>query len=91
MEQPLHYWDPSIATSGMAFVNSDKYPEWKGNVLVGSLKFNYIANCYLENGKVVKEEKIVEKIGKVRSIEQSNDGYLYVGVEGKGIVKIIPN
>ena len=91
MEQPLHYWDPSIATSGMAFVNSDKYPEWKGNVLVGSLKFHYIANCYLKNGKVIKEEKIVKKIGRVRSIEQSNDGYLYVGVEGKGIVKIIPN
>ncbi|WP_439127944.1 PQQ-dependent sugar dehydrogenase [Polaribacter sp.] len=91
MEQPLHYWDPSIAPSGMAFVNSEKYPGWKGNVLIGSLKFDYIANCYLENGKVIKEEKIVEKIGRVRSIEQGNDGYIYVGVEGKGILKIIPN
>lgn len=91
MEQPLHYWDPSIAPSGMAFVNSDKYPAWKGNVLIGSLKFQYVANCYLENGKVVKEEKIVEGLGRVRSIEQGNDGYLYVGIEGKGIVKIIPN
>ncbi len=91
MEQPLHYWDPSIAPSGMAFVNSDIYPSWKGNVLVGSLKFDYIANCYLKNGKVIKEEKIVENIGRVRSIEQGNDGYIYVGVEGKGILKIIPN
>lgn len=91
MEQPLHYWDPSIAPSGMAFVNSDKYAGWKGNVLIGSLKFKYIANCYLENGKVVKEEKILEDIGRVRSIEQGNDGYMYVGVEGLGIVKIIPN
>lgn len=91
MEQPLHYWDPSIAPSGMAFVNSDKYPDWQGNVLIGSLKFKYIANCYLENGKVVKEEKILEEIGRVRSIEQDIDGFLYVGVEGKGIIKIIPN
>lgn len=90
MEQPLHYWVPSIAPSGMVFVNSDKYPSWKGNVLIGSLKFHNIANCYLENGKVVKEEKILKKIGRVRSLEQDRDGYLYAGVEGKGIVKIIP-
>ncbi|WP_299012382.1 PQQ-dependent sugar dehydrogenase [uncultured Polaribacter sp.] len=91
MEQPLHYWDPSIAPSGMAFVNSDKYPTWQGNVLVGSLKFKYIANCYLENGKVVREEKILQDLGRVRAIEQGIDGYLYVGIEGLGIVKIIPN
>ena len=40
MEQPIHYWDPSIAPSGMAFVTSDIYPDWKGNLLVGSLNFN---------------------------------------------------
>jgi len=91
MEQPLHYWNPSIAPSGMAFVNSDKYPGWKGNLLIGSLKFKYIANCYLENGKVIKETKILEDIGRVRSIEQGHDGYLYAGIEGVGIVKIIPN
>ena len=89
MEQPLHYWTPSIAPSGMAFINSDKYPNWKGNLLVGSLKFEYIANCTLENGKVIKEEKILEGLGRVRSIEQGNDGFMYVGIEGLGIVKII--
>jgi len=88
MEQPLHYWDPSIAPSGMAFVNSDKYPNWKGNLLVGSLKFQYVANCTLKDGKVIKEEKILEGLGRVRSIEQGNDGYLYVGIENLGIVKI---
>ena len=51
MEQPLLHWTPSIAPSGMAFVNSDKYPKWKGNLLVGSLKFQYIANCYLKDDK----------------------------------------
>ncbi|WP_026777159.1 PQQ-dependent sugar dehydrogenase [Polaribacter sp. Hel_I_88] len=89
MEQPLHYWTPSIAPSGMAFVNSDNYPNWKGNLLVGSLKFEYIANCTLENGKVIKEEKILEGLGRVRSIEQGNDGFMYVGIEGLGIVKIV--
>jgi glucose/arabinose dehydrogenase len=73
----------------MAFVNSDVYPGWKGNLLVGSLKFQYISNCTLENGKVIKEEKILEDLGRVRSIEQGNDGYIYAGIEGLGIIKII--
>lgn len=88
MEQPLHYWDPSIAPSGMAFVNSDVYPNWKGNLLVGSLKFQYIANCTIKDGKVIKEEKLLEGIGRVRSIEQGNNGFIYAGIEGVGIVKI---
>ena len=90
MEQPLHYWTPSIAPSGMAFVTSDIYPGWKENLLVGSLKFQYISRCVLENNKVIKEEKILEDVGRIRSIEQGNDGYIYVGVENVGIVKIVP-
>ena len=90
MENPIHHWTPSIAPSGMAFVSSDKYPNWKGNLLVGSLKFQYISNCTLKNGKVIKEEKILEGLGRVRSIEQGNDGYLYAGIERLGIVRILP-
>ncbi|QOD61952.1 PQQ-dependent sugar dehydrogenase [Polaribacter haliotis] len=90
MEQPLHYWTPSIAPSGMAFVNSDKYPNWKGNLLVGSLKFQYITVCTLKDGKVMKEEKILEGLGRVRSIEQGIYGFLYAGIEGVGIVRINP-
>lgn len=90
MEQPLHQWTPSIAPSGMAFVNSDKYPKMKGDLLVGSLKFRYISHCTLKNGKVVKEEKMLENLGRVRSIELGNDGYLYAGIEQLGIVRINP-
>jgi glucose/arabinose dehydrogenase len=90
MENPIHHWTPSIAPSGMAFVNSDKYTKMKGNLLVGSLKFRYISNCTLKNGKVVKEEKLLEGLGRVRSIEQGNDGYIYVGIEQFGIVRINP-
>ena len=65
MEQPIHYWVPSIAPSGMAFVTSDKYPSWKGNLMVGSLKFKYLDRCILEDETVVKEEKIMENmVGK---------------------------
>ena len=90
MEQPIHHWTPSIAPSGMEFVTSDIYPEFKGNLLVGSLKFQYLDLCVLDEDKVVREKKFIEGLGRVRSIEQGPDGYIYVGVENVGIVKIIP-
>ena len=91
MEQPLHYWVPSIAPSGMAFINSNRYPAWKGNLLVGSLKFEYLNLVSLDNGKVVKEEKLMEGMGRVRTVKVAPDGYIYVSVEQLGIVRLIPN
>lgn len=89
MEQPLHFWDPSIAPSGMAFITSNKYKGWKGNLLVGSLKFQYLDNCYIKNGKIVKEERLLDGLGRVRSVNQGPDGYIYVGIENLGVVKLI--
>jgi len=89
MQQPLHYWDPSIAPSGMAFISSNKYGSWKGNVLVGSLKFNYVDRCVIKNNKVISEERLLDDIGRVRSIEQGPDGYIYIGVENLGIIKLL--
>ncbi|WP_027124617.1 PQQ-dependent sugar dehydrogenase [Gelidibacter mesophilus] len=91
MEQPLHYWDPSIAPSGMAFITSEVYPGWKGDLMVGSLKFNYMDKVVLKDGKVVKEERFLDGLGRVRSINQGPDGYIYVGIENLGIVKLLPN
>ena len=90
MEQPMYYWVPSIAPSGMAFISSDVYPGWKGNLLVGSLKFQYLNRCVIENNKVVKQEQLISGLGRVRSVKQGPDGYIYAGVENVGIVKIIP-
>lgn len=91
MEQPIHYWVPSIAPSGVCYVTSDKYPNWKGNLLVGSLSFQYLERLELNDTKVVYREKLLGGIGRVRSIRQGPDGYIYVGVEGKGILKLVPN
>jgi glucose/arabinose dehydrogenase len=91
MEQPLFYWVPSIAPSGMTFITSDIYPDWKGNLLIGSLKFEYIERLVLKNDKVVKREKLLEGMGRVRNIRQGLDGYIYAALEGVGIVKIVPN
>ena len=91
MEQPLHHWTPSIAPSGMAFISSDIYGDWKGKLLVGSLKFRYVSLCTIENNKVVKEEPILEGLGRVRSFEEGPDGYIYIGIENLGIIKLLPN
>jgi glucose/arabinose dehydrogenase len=91
MEQPLFYWVPSIAPSGMTFVTSDIYPDWKGNLLVGSLKFEYIERLVLKNNKVMKREKLLEGMGRVRNVRQGPDGYIYASLEGVGIVKIVPS
>ncbi len=91
MEQPLYYWVPSIAPSGMAFSSSEVYKDWKGNLFVGSLKFNYLERLVLKNGKIVQREKILDDIGRVRNVKEGPDGYLYLGVEGLGIIKLVQN
>lgn len=91
MEQPLLYWVPSIAPSGMAFVNSSKYGALKGDLLVGSLKFSYLKRIDLNGDQVVKEEEYLKDIGRVRSIAQGPDGYIYLGVEGKGVLRLLIN
>ncbi len=90
MVQPLYYYKPSIAPSGMAFVDSDVYPEWKGNLLIGSLRFQYLERVVLEKNHVVYREKILPDMGRVRDVRVGPDGYIYVAVEGKGIFKITP-
>lgn len=90
MEQPLHYWDPSIAPSGMDFVWSDKYPNWKGDVMVGSLSFQYLHRVKLSGHDVQHEEELIKDIGRVRSVHMAPDGFLYAGVENLGIIRLIP-
>ena len=89
MEQPVIYWVPSIAPCGMTFITGDKYPGWEGDLVVGSLKFNYLVRCTLEGDKIINQEKIAEGIGRVRNVRLGPDGYLYVAVEGKGIYRLI--
>ena len=90
MEQPLYYWVPSIAPSGMAFVTSSVYPQWKGSLLVGSLSFQYLERLEIKDNKVVSREKLLVAIGRVRNVVQGPDGYIYVAIEGTGIVKLVP-
>lgn len=91
VEQPLYYWDPSIAPSGMAFITSDNYgADLKGHLLVGSLKFRNMVHLVLDGNRVTATENVFQGIGRVRNIKQGPDGYIYVATEGDGIIRILP-
>ena len=91
MEQPIHYWVPSIAPSGMCFVTSDRYPGWKGSLLVGSLSFQYLERLEIDGRRVLRREKLMDGTGRVRNVRQGPDGLIYVAVEGKGIYRLVPS
>ncbi len=91
MEPSIHYWIPSIAPSGMAFVKGNRYKGWEGNLLVGSLRFKYLNLCLVKGNKVVGEEILFKNIGRVRDVRMAPDGFIYLTVENPGIVyKLVP-
>ena len=84
MAQPLHYWVPSIAPSGMAFYTGDRFPRWRGNLFVGSLKDRMLVRLNLENEQVVGEERFLHDVlGRIRDVRQGPDGYLYLLTDEK--------
>jgi glucose/arabinose dehydrogenase len=79
MEQPLYKWVPSIAPSGMAFYEGDKFAGWRGNLLVGALKDEMLVRLELDGEKVVKEERLIKgAIGRIRDVRVGPDGYVYL-------------
>jgi glucose/arabinose dehydrogenase len=79
MEQPLRYWVPSIAPSGMAFYDGDKFPGWRGNILLGALSYQMLVRLELDGEKVVKEERMMQNtLGRIRDVRVGPDGFVYV-------------
>ncbi|MFT3806247.1 PQQ-dependent sugar dehydrogenase [Arenimonas sp.] len=79
MEQPIHYWTPSIAPSGLAFYTSDRFPAWKGNLFVGALAHHKLVRLSIDGDRVVGQEILLEDMGRrIRDVRQGPDGYLYL-------------
>lgn len=80
MEQPVLYWDPSIAPCGMIFYGGDKFPEWQGDIFVGALVQTHLRRVRLdENNQVVEQEVLLENLGeRIRDVENGPDGYIYI-------------
>lgn len=91
IENPARYWVPSIGPCGITIVTSKRYPDWKGNILVGALAFRHVARVQLDGKKYVTEEKLLDGMGRVRHVAESPDGYIYVITEGPGLLmKLVP-
>lgn len=90
MEQPLHYWDPSIAPSGLIVYAGEMFPEWRGDLFVGSLKFDYISRLEV-NGDTVREAQQI-KAGateRVRDIVEAPDGSIwFISVGNRAVYRI---
>ncbi|MBD1400391.1 PQQ-dependent sugar dehydrogenase [Pelovirga terrestris] len=79
MEQPLYYWDPSIAPAGMTFYTGDQFPGWRGNLLVGALRGQMLVRLTLEGEEIVAEERLLQnRVGRIRDVRQGPDGFIYL-------------
>ncbi len=80
MEQPLHYWDPSIAPSGLAIYDGEMFPEWRGDLLVGALKFQLVSRLERDgSGRIGSEERMFEgAFGRVRDVNVAPDGSVWL-------------
>lgn len=90
IEQPIYFWAPSIAPSGMAFYTGDLFPDWKGNLFVGAMAGEHLVRLVLNGEKVVAEEKLlVDRKQRIREVRQGPDGALYV-FAGSSLLRLSP-
>ena len=95
MEQPLYYWDPVIAPSGMSFYTGDLFPAWKGNLFIGGLASQNLVRLKMNGEHVVGEERLLTDMQpreRIRDVRQGPDGALYLLTDNQAgrILKLVP-
>jgi glucose/arabinose dehydrogenase len=93
MEQPLYYWDPVIAPSGMAFYTGEAFPEWRGSILIGSLQPGLLVRLTLEGGRVTGEERYLADLdARIRDVRQGPDGLIYLVTDHRDgrLLRVLP-
>ena len=93
MEQPVYYWDPVIAPSGMIVYTGDKFPGWRGNLLIGSMQPGALVRLTLNNGVVASEERYLGDLReRIRDVQQGPDGYIYVITDNPDgrLLRVVP-
>jgi glucose/arabinose dehydrogenase len=90
VEQPIYFWAPSIAPSGMMFYTGDLFPEWKGNLFIGAMAGQHLVRLVLDGERVVSEEKLLtERKQRIREVRQGPDGAVYL-LSGGDLLKLTP-
>ena len=82
MDDPAHVWVPSIGVSGMIFYTGDAFPEWKGDMFVGGMSGERLVRLRLDGQDVVREEVILQDMGRIREVQQGPDGFIYLAIDG---------
>ena len=91
MEQPITYWTPSLAVSSVAFYAGDKFPQWKGNILLASLAFQELRRLELTGEKVTHQEVLFKDVGRLRDMIVGPDGYVYIAFnQPDRIARLVP-
>jgi hypothetical protein len=93
LEQPLKVWVPSIGPSGMAFVDSPRFPAWQGNLLVGALRGQMLVRLELRDETVAREERLLEgELGRIRDVRSAPDGFIYLLTDNaeRSLVRLEP-
>lgn len=81
MENPVHVWVPSIATSGLLVYTGSAFPEWRGNLFVGGMAGEQLARLTLDGQRVANEETLAQRIGRIRDVRQGPDGFIYLAID----------
>ena len=90
VEQPIYFWVPSIAPSGMTFYTGDLFPEWKGNLFVGAMAAQSLVRLVLDGERVVAEERLLTELKqRIREVRQGPDGNIYV-IAGTSLMRVTP-
>jgi glucose/arabinose dehydrogenase len=93
MEQPVYYWDPVIAPSGMVFYTGEAFPDWRGNILVGSLTPGLLVRLVMKDGRVDREERYLGDLReRIRDVRQGPDGFIYLVTDSRNgrILRVAP-
>jgi aldose sugar dehydrogenase len=93
LEQPIYYWDPVIAPSGMTFYTGKAFPGWQGSLLIGSLRPGLLVRLTLDDGRVTGEERYLGDLGeRIRDVRQGPDGLLYCLTDSRNgrLLRVLP-
>jgi glucose/arabinose dehydrogenase len=91
IEQPVYFWVPSIAPSGMMFYTGDLFPQWKGNLFVGAMAGQHLVRLVVEGERIVAEEKLLTDLKqRIREVRQAPDGSIYA-IAGGSIIRLTPS
>ena len=91
VEEPIYFWVPSIAPSGMMFYTGDLFPEWRGNLFIGAMVGQHLVRLVLNGERVVAEERLLSDLKqRIREVRQGPDGSVYVLTGGGSLLRLEP-